>query len=603
MFSVYRACNGKLNVTSVMAVDSHEDNQYELTFGSVNNNLKKSLESDFEDECSVLSYHSVLSYPSYSPDSSQLAGGSGRRKYNSLSKGISIEEFLVGQESGQLSAVDKLLMKNKAALESIMKQTRSKVVKEVAKPKKEAKPRKEKVLGSKIVTQKRTEKNDKPVKPKKEVKKVTKPAKEVLKTPKVKGKTKQDDKLAKKSLKKQPLEVRKRKIDADGKPILKKKLSKNERKTDLRSFKANASHKTRSFTKVKLRNGKSRIVAENNKPNPPRKYNRKSVPNVENPEALVNGKPPLKRPIKVEPLEDDGTVKRKRRKTEKLNQSVDSAKEIVVNGEKSPPKSEAVPAAKDARIIKAEFVEPIKQEVSEPENTIEEINVVNKDLVNADNIFVYRNTNEESNVSYVLQDLGSYVKEIERKTSKSDIQNPAVPESKKEIEIIDDPTESEDTECEEFSLQDANTESEDILDDDITLQYESDDNDDQANNDKKTNTPVTNAESTDRLPEASATLISDTIDIEPPIPPNEPTSQPVKEHVEKEPEDNAVKESILGALGLQSLDKVNQKKSKESDYTGTLKAVIKVDKGCRRMEMKQKESDANAEVILTRVFI
>lgn len=58
--------------------------------------------------------------------------------------------------------------------------------------------------------------------------------------------------------------------------------------------------------------------------------------------------------------------------------------------------------------------------------------------------------------------------------------------------------------------------------------------------------------------------------------------------------DSVAKESMFNALGLQSINKVypNPKECEVKDkenYTGTLKAIIKVDKGCRRMEMKPKD--------------
>lgn len=64
-------------------------------------------------------------------------------------------------------------------------------------------------------------------------------------------------------------------------------------------------------------------------------------------------------------------------------------------------------------------------------------------------------------------------------------------------------------------------------------------------------------------------------------------------------DNNLAKESMFNALGLQSINKVYQipkeceVKDKEN-YTGTLKAIIKVDKGCRRMEMKQKDTNSSS---------
>lgn len=614
-----------------MAVDSHADNQYALTIDNVNNNnLEKSLESyeanDSDTELSLLS----LSQP-YSPDSSVLStsSGSSRRKNNSISRLISIKEYRVTPEtSDPLSAIDKLLLKNKAALRNQMKQTKAaKPPKETGAKKKDGKTRKEKVLGSKIAAKKKpTDENKKPVKSVKPKK--TEPKSKPEKAPKCddalrenmpKKRAKQFPVVKiekKKSVKKEQPEKKKKPSIIEPKNVLKlKKLSKNERKTDLRSFKTNASLKTRSFTKVvTLRNGKSRIIHEKipaTSPTTSRKTVKRSicVDTIE----VFNKETTCKRPIEQEPLGDHSTILCKKRKTI-----------TTVTDEPPPLQTEHVngnlPAQEDTAVdqtsIKEEFVPPNEQECVLPENNIEEINVVKKET-NSQVLFGDTNETKPSNVSYVLQDLGSYVKEIERKTSKSDTppspitQPPILQSAKQEVEIIDDSAESEN----EFPLQETFTETEDAIDENITLQLSDEIELDNRNDMDKESQP-------DIQPEPS--IISDQQDIsiadpcsqtptpsiieEQPVasqvlqqeeetkPSHEENKEPTKEVIEN----NIVKESILGALGL---GKVNQKpKDKERDnYTGTLKAVIKIDKGYRRMELMQKESSTHLEVSNLRV--
>ncbi|XP_065208223.1 uncharacterized protein east isoform X2 [Planococcus citri] len=723
------ACNGIANVTSAMAVDSHEDNHYKLAIDNANNNstnkaLQRTtikLESRDDDDFGLnpfahdRSTSSLLSV-SYSSDSSLLYQGSARRKNSTISKGIVFEEFISSSDRcSQLTPIDKLLLKNKAALQSLrMKPNRSKSASASAAAagtvttngksiKKEPKSRKEKVLGSKIAVAKK-----KVASAVNEAKPTTKSAPAVKKarnaappkveeTTKVKSRAKQTPQETKKVPKKEPANVpaaaatssvaRKRKADTtDSKPIMKitKKVNNNnnanktERLTDLRSFK-NVSRKTRSFNKVvKLRNGKSRIIQESKKTPPPSSLSRRKTPrnsNASTTESVASdSKPntPFKRAIKQEPRDEDIGIKRKRRKTQEKPAPTEAptapvtptVADTVKNVIEIKPSIESVPIpieTPSAPVLVKEDVQlpPLLEKPSdletpapsltpaqlepEPNRSIEDITVIDEELPNDAEMMVEEvliddeiesePMTEDSCDPPVLSPAVPTVSTLDDtividSSEDSDVQlietppviSPAAPVPVDDpppiINKPDDQTEdtateiSEDTENdEEFPLQEINTESEGIIDEDITLHYETDDEDstdkDMANEPtvaavataahpiQEPKEPVESAR--EKIPTPPVTEVVEEPKVIATPSQEKPPKQPDTKVHDERPENKAVKESILGALGLTSLEKVQQKAKENNNYTGTLKAVIKIDKGCRRMELKPKDAGANVE--------
>lgn len=640
-----------------MAMDSHNDNQYELLNDTINNNRNEkasiSQELNKKAECSLFSYSPV------SLDSFRVEGsGSARRKHSSLSKGITIEEFLESEDTCQLTAIDKLILKNKAALAlDQMKRTRLKSSKEttsaVTLNKKESnrKNGNKKVVFSKVGNNKRinTEfkkpstsngttkcngdliklksnlksKNGNPIS--REYLEKQRNSRSVLKNEKsclddnvrnnakLRSQKKTSDtnrrettgdrrcfSSQKKLLKRRNLTTVNKNNTNNKKPLELKRLKTNVGPLELKRLKTNVGYQTRSGNKEKLRNGKTRIFkdVETLALQPTKRFKRNdgniigahvSSLFIGTTASPTCSRSTLKRTIIEESSDDLDLSFSKRKKTEEFgkfnavqyetnnnNNDVNinlktqrniKNKDVYIELDEIDENDEDICSNHlESKNIKIEQMVHVKQELNDPQNNdVVEINInmnipVSQSVKKASDIeFVCDNIKSESiSLNFFDDKLVSNGPTQDTSNSINNMRNIL------ELDGCEKPTELVSTEDSDAVKTDGFNHK--------TIKSVND----QSSEISKSTTHV----------ETSCTS-KNNFDTE-------------KSQSARCNENNLDKESMFNALGLQSIEKINQKsKEREKEvkenwdkesYTGTLKAIIKTDKGCRRMEMKQKES-------------
>lgn len=625
-----------------MAMDSHDDNQCKLLIDTVNNNRKTSFVSD--------SFSTQIECSSTFPSLAETCSGSSRRKCSSFPKTISYSEFIETAKNitaTQLTAVDKLILKNRAALdEDQMKRTR---VKQKETPpsmtqKKNEKKSKAKVLCSKAAASKHKHQNgpkesaDAPrsnvktnPKSRTPVVKEIQPASKKQKTmpPKVEkrdiragqNESKQRSPKPSSSLKLKPVQKNARSHQSilGSRLALKKEPKVNCKSLDTKRLKNKVAYRTRSGNKETLRNGKTRIckdITEALSLQPkkktriykamtkaliiePKKKHRHNDLNVSTTPLCLNSRNAIKRPIKQEPLEDDPGLSKKRKLTPTPSAAVeknnnDEKKTVPLHNEVQLPVELECSVIDNVSInnsnsVKLESLQPVKEEIlikPEMENcsTNEVISVESKTSPNVVEISVNMNIVSHSPVSEEFSLVCDNVRDTPVKTESPanviedfPVPNGLVLQDFQSLCDYDTSSVKSHSENEELVLSLSSTE--DDTSDSINLQLDSAEDEERS------------CDSVESITVVERPTVLPTVDSSSEIL-NEHTDNLAK--VDNQVNDDSAKESMFNALGLQSIEKVNQK-PKEKDivtkenvnYTGTLKAVIKTDKGCRRMEMKQ----------------
>lgn len=678
-------------------MDNHDDNQYKLLIDTVNNNRSdKTYSTSNLNAISQCSLYPLTLLPS---NNSRLENhGSSRRKCATLFKGITIEEFLEADDDPySLTAIDKLILKNKAALaEDQMKKARSgatsKSTKESAPSSQSAGGKKQsaatgtkktvrKVLGSKIATKRKNPSDSKKavagdkcngvsktngnvapskvkattasnkdskktktvsvltVTPKKESRsrngvedvngkeqnqpravqqtqqkppaqqkpqqqrpqppaqqrpqqpaqpRPQQPAQQrpQLAQPRPQQKSRQQTSASPRKQQRAPMQQqpgKKRMADGPrltGRRDMRAKLKQNAKQSsttmkksrELGRLKTNLSYQTRSGNKERLRNGKSRIYHEEESSATPSKSTKrqKRCDEAPTPPPLLIGSVNLLKRIKQEPrdgVEQEVVCEKRRRLSEIKVEAINCAETQPVVKEsaketseqtKAPIPCEPVPSPtpvvaekpspikeEDENVIKEEFSDDF---VEEDGADLIDINFITSLLASTDRVSSSFKGKPSSNVG-----LKSETVPTEMLGSTNTLQNGDI--SKNAAHVTSDPLRTP-------LMAPFNGPSERPCKPDV---------------------PNTNS----FLSEVNNRLNNDN-------------------SIAKESMFNALglqstiaKESMFNALGLQSINKVYQMpkecevKDKEN-YTGTLKAIIKVDKGCRRMEMKQRDAKSSS---------
>lgn len=638
-----------------MAMDSHDDNQCKLLIETVNNNHKTSFVSD--------SFSTQIECSSAFPSLAETCSGSSRRKCSSFHKTISYSEFIETAKNiaaTQLTAVDKLILKNRAALdEDQMKRTR---VKQKETPpsmtqKKNEKKSKAKVLCSKVAASKHKHQNGlkeqadvsksivktnpKPRTPvvkemqpapkkQKSMPSVTKVEKRDIRTGQ--NESKQRSPKPSSSLKLKPVQKNARSHQSilGSRLALKKEPKVNCKSLDTKRLKNKVAYRTRSGNKETLRNGKTRIckdITEALSLQPKKKTriykdmtealiieskkkHRHTDLNASTTSSpCVSNRNAIKRPIKQEPLEDDRGLSKKRKLTPTSSAAVeknnnDEKKIVPLHNEVQLPVELECSVIDNVSInnsnsVKLESLQPVKEEIlikPEMENsrTNEVISVESKTSPNVVEISVNMNIVSHSPVSEEFSLVCDNVSSTSVKTESPagviedfPVPNGLVLQDFQSLCDYDTSSVKSHSENEELVLSLSSTE--DDTSDSINLQLDSPEDEERS------------CDSVESITVVEHPTVLLTVDA-----PSEISNEHNVAKVDNRVNDDSAKESMFNALGLQSIEKVNQK-PKEKDivtkekvsYTGTLKAVIKTDKGCRRMEMKQDSAFTEVSLFIT----
>ncbi len=626
-------------MTSIMAVNSHGDSQYDLLIDTVNNNSSKSiLSSSLNDKTKC----SIFPFISASLDPSRAGSGSSRRKCCTLSKGITIEEFLKAGDSYQQTPIDKLLWKNKIALaQDQMKRTKVKSLKEsVTTQNKEFKKNGGKVVCSKITAKRKiienrvmrsleaSECNGNKIIDVVEngfgsvvFRDAFGPSKKLASAPKNGKNTKTEFK------KKLSDTVRNDRNDRrliGGNSLLKMRSFKKESRSnsmkskplELKRLKTCLNYQTRSGNKERLRSGKLRIIKDVKdtlvSPKTTKRLKNENEMSVPVPDPAVN-RNSLKRPIKAEPLDDGWSgLCDKRRKLERSSDSGIGSKcgdcESEGDSEKN---GYGTCKGKDlgnqvGNISRMSLYPGISVRVSDSSNVNKESEVrVKKE----------KNEYEDSNVVRINVNMSlphllstglranmfeSAAKNIRKDCisrigsgSESGSSNSTI---LKELSSASNRHETTASNIEPSAKNDLNSllSSSTVFVNACTKKTVHSCFGDKENGLKSATPAKDETLSTFNSVPVKSTGDCGLLD--------------EKSRFHSSENNNLTKESIFNALGLQSIEKINQKsKEKEmkdkENYTGTLKAIIKIDKGCRKIEMKQQERNSvrsEVKIVLSR---